>query len=99
MITEYKSKLQTKLTEAMVAERQSINKHYREIATKKKEVDTVKSGVEEVTSELKSIKENEQEYLRLQKEYYKRVQEQENEENEMHLKKHSDKCTKGLLLN
>jgi uncharacterized protein YfaS (alpha-2-macroglobulin family) len=76
----------------MVKERNVVNNHIKEIQIKKTEVTEVKLGVEDVEVELKSIKENESEYLRLQNEYYKRMQEQEqeNEENEL-LKKPLDK--------
>jgi uncharacterized protein YfaS (alpha-2-macroglobulin family) len=76
----------------MVKERNVVNNHIKEIQIKKTEVTEVKLGVEDVEVELKSIKENESEYLRLQNEYYRRMQEQEqeNEENEL-LKKPLDK--------
>lgn len=43
---------------------------------KKLEVNVIKDGIEEVELELKIIKENEQEYLRLQSEHYKQMQEE-----------------------
>ena len=49
----------------MVIERNKLNQHIKEINFKRAEVADIKSGVEDVELELNSIKENEQEYLRL----------------------------------
>jgi hypothetical protein len=43
----------------------------KEIAQKKTEVTAIRDGVEEVQLELTHIRDNEQEYLRLQSEHYK----------------------------
>lgn len=77
----------------MVKERNTVNTHLKDIQEKKQETCEVKLAVEEVEIELKNIKENEQEYLRLQKEYYKRMQEQEeeNEQNEFEQKNKQEK--------
>ncbi|CDW71274.1 kelch motif family protein [Stylonychia lemnae] len=83
MINDYKDKLQKQLTDSMVVERNKLNQHIKEINLKRIEITDIKSGVEEVAIELSSIKENEQEYLRLQKEYYRRMQELEEEQNQM----------------
>lgn len=58
-------------------ERTAVNQHLKEIAQKKSEVRLIREGVEEVELELALIKENEQEYLRLQSEHYKRLEEQQ----------------------
>lgn len=81
MINDYKEKLQKQLTDSMVLERNKLNQHIKEISFKRSEVADIKSGIEDVELELNSIKENEQEYLRLQKEYYKHMQELEEEQN------------------
>lgn len=73
MITDYKTKLQKQLTDSMVLERNKVNLHVREIQKKKTEVGEIKGGIGEVEVELKGVKENESDYLRLQKEYYKRL--------------------------
>lgn len=70
MINEYKEKLQKRLTEGMVRERNQVTLHIKDIHEKKREVTDIRQGIEEVDEELGKIKENEGEYLRLQKEYY-----------------------------
>lgn len=75
MITDYKDKLQMQLTNSMVIERNKLNIHTREINANKAQVTEIKNGINDVDLELKSIQENEGEYLRLQKEYFRRLQE------------------------
>lgn len=45
MITEYKDKLQKRLTDSMVKERNQVNLHVKEIQAKKKEVTDIFLGV------------------------------------------------------
>lgn len=77
MVLDYKDKLQHQLTESMVKERSTINAHLKEISLKLAEVAEIRSGVAEVAADLKAVQENENEYLRLQKQKYRRMQEQE----------------------
>ena len=77
MITDYKGNLQGRLTDSFVKERNAVNQHLKEIAQKMSEVRQIKEGTEEVELELAMIKDNEQEYLRLQSEHYKRLEEQQ----------------------
>ena len=65
MLVDYKEKLQSKLTDNMVMERNQVNLHLKEIQEKKREVLEIKEGINEVDEELKAIKDNEDEYLRL----------------------------------
>lgn len=69
MIGEYKLKLQQRLLENMLRERNTVNSHLREVQEKKSQVLALKDGITEVEQELKLIKDNEGEYLRLQMEY------------------------------
>lgn len=64
MITDYKERLQKKLTDSMVNQRNLINYHVKEIAIKKSEVSEILEGVNEVEEELEQIKENEQIFLK-----------------------------------
>jgi hypothetical protein len=59
MITDYKDKIQKRLTDNMVKERNAINQHIKEINKKKSEISIIREGVEEVENELKVIKDNE----------------------------------------
>ena len=80
MINEYKEKLQAKLSENMVKERNQVNLHLREIRDKKVEVLEIREGIIEVDEEIKRIKDNEGEYLRLQMELQMQLQEQQMED-------------------
>eukprot|EP00347_Sterkiella_histriomuscorum_P014492 403360670 len=81
MITDYKDKQQQKLTDSLVLERNQINMHMKQIEGHRGQVKDIKNAIqEEVEVELKAIQENESEYLRLQKEYFRRLQEQEEEQ-------------------
>ena len=88
MINEYKEKLQAKLSENMVKERNQVNLHLREIRDKKVEVLEIREGIIEVDEEIKRIKDNEGEYLRLQMELQMQLQEQQMED---------EVCQKQLL--
>lgn len=74
MIADYKARLQQELTEALARERGAVIAHTQAVARKQAEVAEVRLGVEDVAAELRALRENEEEYLRLQKEKFRRVQ-------------------------
>ena len=59
MITDYKDKLQKRLTDSMVKQRNLVNVHMKDIREKKQKIREVLTGVEVVEKEVESIKENE----------------------------------------
>ena len=64
MINDYKEKLQNKLTDNMVQQRNMINSHSKEIEHQKCEVVDILENVSDVEGQLESIKENEQTFLK-----------------------------------
>jgi hypothetical protein len=66
MINEYRDKLQQRLTNSFVNERNLLNEHSKAIIDRKKEALGIKDSLLDVVdSELKIISKNEQEYHRL----------------------------------
>lgn len=64
MITDYKERLQSKLTESLIKQRNMLNMHIKEIESKKTDVTDILENVNEVEQELEEIKENEQAFLK-----------------------------------
>lgn len=64
MIKEYKERLQNKLSDNMVQQRNMINTHSKEIQHQKGEVADILENVGDVEQQLESIKENEQTFLK-----------------------------------
>lgn len=52
MITDYKERLQKKLTDSMVKQRNTINAHLKEIVVKKNEVTEILENVNQVEDQL-----------------------------------------------
>ncbi len=72
MITEYREKLQAKLTEGLVKERTTLNEHQKAITDLKSQAQSIRDSLNDaVDTELKIINENEVEYHRLQSEQYR----------------------------
>lgn len=55
MIIDYKEKLQQKLTDSMVKERNLINQHFREIELNREGVKDILENVAEVQTELEEV--------------------------------------------
>ena len=72
MIQEYKAKLQSDLTAAMIGQRTTLQEHLKSIEDRRREAKSIRDGLnDQVDTELKIIQDNEQEYHRLQSEHYK----------------------------
>jgi hypothetical protein len=72
MIQDYKTKLQSQLSESMVSQRTTLTEHIKAINDRRKEAESIRGALtDSVEVELKIIHDNENEYHRLQSEHYK----------------------------
>lgn len=72
MIQEYKTKLQSDLTAAMIGQRTTLQEHLKSIEDRRRDAKSIRDALnDQVDTELKIIQDNEQEYHRLQSEHYK----------------------------